>query len=159
MCCYELQVCRWMITFTSMISCGPIMDPQKADLLEPHRISVREAIMPKTDHREPINFVGMYFIDEHGEDYRTGQIIARISDGYYLAEFDGTDDNVPPAPLEVLSAADFNKACDNCGSRHWQFFRDVKTRQRWITWLTTPDPAKDKMGKVVHLKPKPDQPA
>jgi hypothetical protein len=25
--------------------------------------------------------------------------------------------------------------------------------------LNTPDLAKDKMGKVVHLKPKPDQPA
>lgn len=25
--------------------------------------------------------------------------------------------------------------------------------------LSTPDPAKEKMGKVVHLKPKPDQPA
>ena len=36
--------------------------------------------MPKSDHREPIKFVGMYFIDEHGEDYRTGQIIAQISD-------------------------------------------------------------------------------
>ena len=41
--------------------------------------------MTKSDHRKPINFVGMYFIDEHGEDYRTGQIIAQISDGYYLA--------------------------------------------------------------------------
>jgi hypothetical protein len=60
---------------------------------------------------------------------------------------------------EHRSAADFNKVCDNCGSRHWQFFPDLKTRQRWITWLTTPDPAKDKMGKVVHLKTKPDQPA
>ena len=28
--------------------------------------------MTKSDHRKPINFVGMYFIDEHGEDYRTG---------------------------------------------------------------------------------------
>ena len=115
--------------------------------------------MTKSDHREPIKFVGMYFIDEHGEGYRTGQIIAQITDGYYLAQFDCTDDNVPPAPLEVLSAADFSKVCDNCGSRHWQFFADVKTRQRWTTWLTTPDPTKDKMGKVVHLKPKPDQPA
>ena len=115
--------------------------------------------MPKSDHHAAIKFVGMYFIDEHGEDYRTGQIIAEISDGYYLAQFDCTDDNVPPAPLEVLSAADFNKICDNCGSRHWQFFLDLKTRQRWITWLTTPDPTKDKMGKVVHLKAKPDQPA
>jgi hypothetical protein len=26
--------------------------------------------MTKSDHRKPINFVGMYFIDEHGEDYR-----------------------------------------------------------------------------------------
>ena len=114
--------------------------------------------MTKSNHREPIKFVGMYFIDEHGEDCRTGQIIAQISDGYYLAQFDCTDDNVPPSPLEVLSATDFNKSCDNCGSRHWQFFPDVRTRQRWISWLTTPDPAKDKMGKVVHLKPKPDQP-
>jgi hypothetical protein len=103
--------------------------------------------MTKSDHREPIKFVGMYFIDEHGEDYRTGQIIAQISDGHYLA------------PLEVLSAADFSEVCDNCGSRHWQFFPDVKARQRWVTSLTSPNPAKDKMGKVVHLKPKPDQPA
>jgi len=100
--------------------------------------------MTKSDHRKPINFVGMYFIDEHGDDYRTGQIIAQISDGYYLAQF-------------VLSSADFNKVCDNCGSRNWQFFSDVETRKRWIAWLNTPDPAKDKMGKVVHLKPKPDQ--
>ena len=41
--------------------------------------------MTKSDHRKPINFVGMYFIDEHGEDYRTGLIVAQISDGYYLA--------------------------------------------------------------------------
>jgi hypothetical protein len=80
----------------------------------------------------------MYFIDEHGEDYRTGQIIAQISDGYYLAQFDCTHDNVPPPPLEVLSSADFNKVCDNRGSRHWQFFADVETRKRWITWLTNP---------------------
>jgi hypothetical protein len=39
----------------------------------------------------------MYFIDEHGEEYRTGQIIAQISDGHYLAQFDYADDNVPPA--------------------------------------------------------------
>ena len=44
--------------------------------------------MTKSDHRKPINFVGMYFIDEHGEDYRTGQIVAQISDGHYLAQFD-----------------------------------------------------------------------
>ena len=70
--------------------------------------------MTKSDHRKPINFVGMYFIDEYDENYRTGQIIAQISDGYYLAEFDCTHDNVPPSPLEVLSSADFNKVCDNC---------------------------------------------
>ena len=107
--------------------------------------------MTKSDHRKPINFVGMYFIDEYDENYRTGQIIAQISDGYYLAQFDCTH--------EVLSSADFNKVCDNCGSRHWQFFADIETRKRWITWLNSPNPAKDKMGKVVHLKPKPDQPA
>jgi hypothetical protein len=27
--------------------------------------------MTKSDHREPIKFVGMYFIDEHGEDYQS----------------------------------------------------------------------------------------
>ena len=48
--------------------------------------------MTKSDHRKPINFVGVYFIDEHGEDYRTGQIIAQISDGYYLAQFDRMDE-------------------------------------------------------------------
>ena len=116
-----------------------------------------EAIMTKSHDHKPINFVGLYFIDEERDE--TGQIIAQISDGYYLAQFDCMRDNVPPPPLEVLSSADFNKVCDNCGSRHWQFFADVESRNRWITWLSTPDPAKEKMGKVVHLKPKPDQPA
>jgi hypothetical protein len=39
--------------------------------------------MTKSDHHEPINLVGLYFVDE--ERYETGQIIAQISDGYYLA--------------------------------------------------------------------------
>jgi hypothetical protein len=36
---------------------------------------------------------------------------------------------------------------------------NVESRKRWMIWLNTPDPANDKMGKVVHLKPKPEQPA
>ena len=32
--------------------------------------------MTKSDHHKPINFVGLYFIDE--ERYETGQIIAQI---------------------------------------------------------------------------------
>ena len=58
--------------------------------------------MTKSDHRKPINFVGMYFIDEHGEDHRTGQIIAQISDGYYLAQFDWTHENLPPPPWKCF---------------------------------------------------------
>ena len=41
--------------------------------------------MTKSDHHKPINFVGLYFVDE--ERYETGQIIAQISDGYYLAQY------------------------------------------------------------------------
>jgi hypothetical protein len=59
----------------------------------------------------------------------------------------------------VLSAADFNRSAIIVVHAIGNFPPDLKTRQRWITWSTTPDPAKDKMGKVVHLKPKPDQPA
>ena len=55
--------------------------------------------MTKSDHRKPINFVGMYFIDEYDENYRTGQIIAQISDGYYLAQFDWTTRQRPATPL------------------------------------------------------------
>src|SRR5580692_11258519 len=36
---------------------------------------------------------------------------------------------------------------------------NVESRKRWMIWLNTPDPANDKKGKVVHLKPKPEQPA
>jgi hypothetical protein len=46
-------------------------------------VQLGEQIMTKSDHHKPINFVGLYFIDEEG--YETGQIIAEISDGYYLA--------------------------------------------------------------------------
>jgi hypothetical protein len=113
-------------------------------------------IMTKSDHHKPINFVGLYFIDE--ERYETGQIIAQISDGYYLAQFDCIEKGAPPSRFEVLSSPEFNKLCDSCGSRHWRFFADVESRKRWMIWLNTPDPANDKMGKVVHLKPKPERP-
>ena len=42
--------------------------------------------MTKSEHHKPTNFVGLYFVDEKGSE--TGQIIAQISDGYYLAQFD-----------------------------------------------------------------------
>ena len=113
--------------------------------------------MAKSDHHEPINFVGLYFIDEERDE--TGQIIAQISDGYYLAQFDCIEKGAPPPRLEVLSSVEFNKLCDSCGSRHWRFLADVESRKRWTIWLNTPDPANDKMGKAVHLKPKPEQPA
>ena len=113
--------------------------------------------MTKSDHQKPTNFVGLYLIDE--ERYETGQIIAQISDGYYLARFDCSEKGAPPPRLEVLSSLEFNKVCDSCGQRHRRFFADVESRKRRITWLNSPDPANDKMGKIVHLKPKPDQPA
>ena len=75
-----------------------------------------EAIMTKSHDHKPINFVGLYFIDE--ERGETGQIIAQISDGYYLAQFDSIEKGAPPPRLEVLSSVEFNKLCDSCGSRH-----------------------------------------
>jgi hypothetical protein len=32
------------------------------------------------------NFIGLYFVDEGGSE--TGRIIAQVSDGYYLVQFD-----------------------------------------------------------------------
>jgi hypothetical protein len=65
-------------------------------------------------------FVGLYFIDEERDE--TGHIIALISDGYYLAQFDSIEKGATPPRLEVLSSVEFNKLCDSCGSRHWRFF-------------------------------------
>ena len=42
--------------------------------------------MTKTEHHKPINFVGLYFVDEEGSE--TGQVIAEMTDGYYLDQFD-----------------------------------------------------------------------
>ena len=53
--------------------------------------------MTKSHDHKPINFVGLYFIDEEGEE--TGQIIAQISDGYYLAQFDSIREGAPPPPI------------------------------------------------------------
>ena len=73
--------------------------------------------MTKSRDHKPINFVGLYFIDEERDE--TGQITAQISDGYYLAQFDSIEKGAPPPRLEVLSSVEFNKLCDSCGSRHF----------------------------------------
>jgi hypothetical protein len=111
--------------------------------------------MVKSEHHKPTDFIGLYFVDEGGSE--TGQIIAQVSDGYYLVQFDCIQKNSPPPRLEVLSSADFNRSCDCCGARRWLLFPDVRSRKKWISWLNTPDPANDKMGNIVLLKPKPDQ--
>jgi hypothetical protein len=103
------------------------------------------------------NFIGLYFVDEGG--FETGQIIAQIGDGYYLVQFDCIQKNSPPARLEVLSSADLNTSSGCCGARRWLLFPDVKSRKKSISWLNTPDPANEKMGKIVHFKPTTDQPA
>jgi hypothetical protein len=38
--------------------------------------------MVNSEHHKPANFIGLYFVDEGGSE--TGQIIAHVSDGYYL---------------------------------------------------------------------------
>ena len=58
--------------------------------------------MTKSHDHKPINFVGLYFIDE--ERHETGQIIAQISDSYYLAQFNSVEKGAPPPRLEVLSS-------------------------------------------------------
>ena len=55
----------------------------------------------------------------------TKQVIAEISDGYYLAQFDCIEKGAPPPRLEVVSSVEFNKLCDSCGSRHRRFFANV----------------------------------
>ena len=67
-----------------------------------------EAIMTNSHDHKPINFVGLYFIDEERDE--TGQIIAQISDGYYLAQFDPIEKGAPPPRLEVLSSAEFTNS-------------------------------------------------
>jgi hypothetical protein len=64
--------------------------------------------MTKSHDHKPINFVGLYFIDE--ERYETGQIIAQISDSYYLAQFDSIEKGAPPPRLEVLSSVEFTNS-------------------------------------------------
>ena len=59
-----------------------------------------EAIMTKSHDHKPINFVGLYFIDE--ERYETGQIIAQISDSYYLALVRFRREGRPAAPIGSL---------------------------------------------------------
>ena len=113
--------------------------------------------MTKSDHHKPINFVGLYFIDEEG--YETGQIIAEISDGYYLAQFDCVERKCAAAPIGSIILGRFQQSLRQLWSAAWRSFANVESRQKWITWLNSPDPANDKMAKIVHLKPQPDQPA
>ena len=42
--------------------------------------------MVNSEHDKPTNFIGLYFVDEGGSE--TGRIIAQVSDGYYLVQFD-----------------------------------------------------------------------
>ena len=51
--------------------------------------------MVNSEHDKPTNFIGLYFVDEGGSE--TGQIIAQVSDGYYLVQFDCIQKDSPPS--------------------------------------------------------------
>jgi len=99
--------------------------------------------------------VGMYFIsnDRDHESYRIGQVISQIGDHYLVRFSPHSEGPLPPSPLELVSTEVLTETCRKCGSAHWEFFTDVESRGRWITWLDTPDPTSpDRKSKVVHLK-------
>ena len=110
--------------------------------------------MTKSHDHKPINFVGLYFMERD----ETGQIIAQISDGYYLAQFDSIEKGAPPPRLGVLSSVEFTNHATVVARDIGDFLPMLKLKEV-DDLVEYADPANDKMGKVVHLKPKPEQPA
>lgn len=109
---------------------GKLTSPPIAIISEHPTDDAASYAMPFPKPPKPFpNFVGMYFIVLKNDQFRTGQIIAQIGEGYFLIQYDNVHE--PALPLTVKSAADFTKRSNGC-FLDWQFFADVESREKWM---------------------------
>ena len=76
----------------------------------------------------------MYFITFKNKGLLIGQIVAQLSEGYFLIQYDNDiRGDIPALPLMVRSSANFHNNTNSSGYSDWQFFADVKGR-KWMAW-------------------------
>jgi hypothetical protein len=105
--------------------------------------------------KNDLGLVGMFLIDDDGEGFRTGEIVAAVDSSHCLVQFDNMKESLPGAPplmpLTLYAIEELSHGCGGCGQKNFSLFKSRADMNKWITWLDEPSPHKAS-DKVVHLK-------
>lgn len=90
--------------------------------------------------------VGMFFMQDNGDRYSTGEIVAEVGAGVYLVRFDGQEVTLP---MELVSFPELLEIKSD-GLKAWTLFNTREELQAWDDWLNTP--SKPKVVSIVGKK-------
>jgi hypothetical protein len=80
-----------------------------------------------------------------GTTYRTGAVVARVSDDSFLVRFDNMGDVKAPTIMELFHTDEMAEYTTD-GLKRWRFFSDAEEYRKWFDWVDSPSPPK-----VVNL--------
>jgi hypothetical protein len=94
------------------------------------------------------------FVDETGESYRTGEIVASIDDHYYVVRFDDMSEKIPSKSTTLVCTHEMSSTHGDGEDefKSWSFFDTRADLQEFVDWLDAP--AKPEVVKLVKPSPK-----
>lgn len=92
--------------------------------------------------------VNKHFMIDDDASYRTGSVIALVSEGIYLIACDNMQDNDVRLPLELACIDEMLFV--QGGVRRFNFFETRADLDAWLKWLDTPSEARPKVVSLVR---------
>ena len=109
--------------------------------------------MPLQEHRRSrAVWRGSFVFVDDGEHYRTGEIHAEPTPGYFLVRFDSVSPGEPTSPMELVGVSEMAAPHDGSRGRRWSFFTTRDDLDRWIAWAETP--SEPRMSVVRPINPR-----
>lgn len=85
----------------------------------------------------PTTLVGMFFLQDNGDFYRTGEILSEIKDSVYLVRPDNMSNRDPQDVFELLSLIDMVGMGDE-GMPVMTLFPSREALEAHVTWIQSP---------------------
>lgn len=79
-----------------------------------------------------MTMVGLFFTQEHGDNYHAGEIIRKVHDNAYLVKL---DQDIPVDMMVLYTVHGIMSEYDETGYPMFRFFETRKDLQAWVDWL------------------------